>query len=106
MAGSVLRPTHTHSGSGYGKTALSLSQSVVILQGLIRKGSFPRAVKEYDDTQPTDPPTNAQLDAALAVVHELLDGLSERIEQLSVRIANLETQRTPQDNNEDDMEWY
>jgi chaperonin cofactor prefoldin len=40
------------------------------------------------------------------VVHELLDGLSERIEQLSVRIANLETQRTPQDNNEDDMEWY
>jgi hypothetical protein len=40
------------------------------------------------------------------VVHELLDGLSERLEQLGVRIANLETQRTPQDNNEDDMEWY
>jgi hypothetical protein len=73
---------------------------------LIGKGVSVGAVKEYDDTQPTDPPTNAQLDAALAVFHELLDGLSERLEQLGVRIANLETQRTPQDNNEDDMEWY
>jgi len=36
---------------------------------------------------------------------EQLDELKEKIDQLLIRIANLETQRTPQDEN-DDPEWY
>ena len=38
-------------------------------------------------------------------LQQQLDQMNERLEQLAVRIANLETQRTPQDEN-DDAEWY
>lgn len=36
---------------------------------------------------------------------EQLDEIKERMDQLLIRIANLETQRTPQDEN-DDPEWF
>ena len=49
-------------------------------------------MKEIDDTK--TPP--------MLTLVELFD----RVFELEKRIANLETQRTPQDNNEDDAEWY
>tara|TARA_B100000745_G_scaffold259914_1_gene183422 strand:+ start:106 stop:294 length:189 start_codon:yes stop_codon:yes gene_type:complete len=62
-------------------------------------------MEEFDDTQPpkTESERQAQL---LAAVWEALDGLNERLEALELRVSNLEAQRTPQDNNMDDPEWY
>jgi ubiquinone biosynthesis protein UbiJ len=62
-------------------------------------------MEEYDSTTPPQTESERQ-SAALAAIWEALDGLNERLETLEHRIANLEVQRTPADNNLDDPEWY
>lgn len=65
-------------------------------------------MKEIDDTDPPESESEAmkRVIAANAVYAlEQLDDLKERIDHLLIRIANLETQRTPQDEN-DDPEWF
>jgi len=65
-------------------------------------------MKETDETDPPESESEAmaRVIAANAVYAlERLDDISERIDRLLVRIANLETQRTPQDEN-DDPEWF
>jgi len=52
--------------------------------------------------------TAGQPNAAYALLRlygERIDEIGERIDRLLVRIANLETQRTPQAEN-DDPEWF
>jgi len=64
-------------------------------------------VKEIDETPV--PESESEVDRVIAAnavyALERLDELRERIDRLLVRIANLETQRTPQDEN-DDPEWF
>lgn len=55
-------------------------------------------MKEIDDTPLPKSESEPDLIA-------WMDEIEERIDQLLVRIANLETQRTPQDENRD-PEWY
>jgi hypothetical protein len=56
-------------------------------------------VKEVDDT-PLPESESVDIDIELEI-----ERLDERIDELLLRIANLETQRTPQDEN-DDPEWF
>jgi len=64
-------------------------------------------VKEIDETPV--PESESEVDRVIAAnavyALERLDELRERIDRLLVRISNLETQRTPQDEN-DDPEWF
>ena len=65
-------------------------------------------MKEIDDTEPPESESEAmkRVIAANAVYAlEQLDELKERILELELRIANLETQRTPEMEN-DDPEWF
>lgn len=65
-------------------------------------------MKKIDDTDPAESESEAteRVIAANAVYAlERLDELGERIDRLLIRIANLETQRTPQDQNSD-PEWF
>jgi len=64
-------------------------------------------VKEIDDTPLPENESEVERVIAANAVYTLerLDKLGERIDRLLVRLANLETQRTPQDEN-DDPEWY
>lgn len=55
-------------------------------------------MKEIDDTPPPTSESEWDFDA-------MFDAIRIRMRQLELRIANLETQRTPQDEN-DDPEWY
>jgi len=59
-------------------------------------------MKEYDDTEIEETTVNEVLEALTATLKTFRD----KIVSLDKRIANLETQRTPQDNNEDDPEWF
>lgn len=104
---------------------LNLKGSLVIQNrhNTITSGLFRSNMKEIDDTplpenESEDPgPTTRRM---MVVLHDqitetreldilplerLTRQLVERIEGLELRIANLETQRTPQDEN-DDPEWY
>ena len=56
-------------------------------------------MKDIDDTE-------IQVEADFADLLNAVTGLMFEIEQLKLRITNLEAQRTPQDNNQDDQEWY
>ena len=58
-------------------------------------------MKEIDDT---DPP-KSESEVNLEVLIDVMASLTAQIGELAIRIANLETQRTPQDEN-DDAEWY
>jgi len=58
-------------------------------------------MKEVDDTPVTESESEDRMDLIYDRVHRLL----ERIQEIEKRVANLETQRTPQDEN-DDPEWY
>ena len=58
-------------------------------------------MKEIDDTDLPESESECRMDLIYDRVHRLL----ERIQEIEKRIANLETQRTPQDEN-DDPEWY
>ena len=55
-------------------------------------------MKEIDDTPLHENESEWDLDA-------MFDSIAIQIRQLTLRIANLEAQRTPQDEN-DDPEWY
>ena len=48
----------------------------------------------------------ARNSALIQVVKDLQANAYGACERLNLRVANLETQRTPQDNNRDDMEWF
>lgn len=64
-------------------------------------------MKEIDDT-PAPESENERCERAEHLGQLLLaevTNLRERIEALEKRLANLETQRTPQDEN-DDPEWF
>lgn len=56
-------------------------------------------MKEVDDT-PLPESETVEIDL-VAWIEEL----EERLDKIALRIANLETQRTPQDEN-DDPEWF
>jgi len=58
-------------------------------------------VKEIDDTPL--PETESEVERILkwSTYREII----ERLDEIEKRVANLETQRTPQDEN-DDPEWY
>lgn len=65
-------------------------------------------MKETDDTPLNKNESEAIEGRALLALAELAirnDTLEQRIAELEIRVANLETQRTPQDEN-DDPEWY
>jgi len=64
-------------------------------------------MKKIDDTPVPENESEVERVIAANAVYALerLDKLGERIDRLLVRLANLETQRTPQDEN-DDPEWY
>ena len=77
-------------------------------------------MKEVDDTPVNESKSEIDLETICALLYpqvaafmeiemhrltERLDEIGERIDRLLVRITNLETQRTPQDEN-DDPEWY
>lgn len=66
-------------------------------------------MKEIDDT-PLPESESEDLQRVIdeeyyEVIMGHLDIIKERIDELLIRIANLETQRTPQDEN-DDPEWF
>ena len=69
-------------------------------------GPLRRVVKRIDDTpvdeNESDCPACAKLREQLIVT---LLALEKRVVRISKRVANLETQRTPQDEN-DDPEWF
>jgi hypothetical protein len=58
-------------------------------------------MKEIDDTDPAE----SESENLVNLFYHREKLLRERIRDLEVRIANLETQRTPQDEN-DDPEWF
>jgi len=69
-------------------------------------------MKKIDDTPVDKDESESNLQDAerriavhSAYVLGQLDEIKERMDQLLIRIANLETQRTPQDEN-DDPEWF
>jgi len=69
-------------------------------------------MKEIDDTDPPKSESEQMFEHVSAAVDELnrqltaqLQGLGEQINDLELRIANLETQRTPEMEN-DDPEWF
>ena len=69
-------------------------------------------MKEIDDTEPPESESEmlqrviaAESAEYYEVIMGHLDIIKERIDELLIRIANLETQRTPQDEN-DDPEWF
>jgi len=64
-------------------------------------------VKDIDETPLAEDESEVERVIAANAVYALerLDEIGERIDRLLVRIANLETQRTPQAEN-DDPEWF
>jgi len=65
-------------------------------------------MKETDDTplpQTESEDLEERVRALIGVVKDLQTNTYGAIERLELRIANLETQRTPQDEN-DDPEWF
>lgn len=59
-------------------------------------------MKEIDDTDPPKSESECVREIHLTI---LALGLDQKLAELEKRVANLETQRTPQDEN-DDPEWY
>lgn len=82
---------------------VSYSRRTVILYSV---GHSCVIMKEIDDTPlpKSESEVNRELD--ILPLERLTRQLVERLEALELRIANLETQRTPADNNMDDPEWY
>ena len=62
-------------------------------------------MKEIDDTDPPKSESEQMFEHVSAAVDKLNDLLSAKIVELELRIANLETQRTPEMEN-DDPEWF
>jgi len=62
-------------------------------------------VKEIDDTPLPENESEPEMWEVFAAIKETMLTYRHRILALEKRIANLETQRTPQDEN-DDPEWY
>jgi hypothetical protein len=63
-------------------------------------------MKEIDDTPLHENESEDPIEAIWEILQHIeWNKLKERLEKLELRIANLETQRTPQDEN-DDPEWY
>jgi len=62
-------------------------------------------VKEIDETPLPENESEPEMLSPFAAIKETMLTYRHRILALEKRIANLETQRTPQDEN-DDPEWY
>ena len=75
-------------------------------------------MKEIDDTNPTPVPPLPESESEMKIEHlwnwcratekandQVMVSLVEMINDLTLRVARLETQRTPQDEN-DDPEWF
>ena len=62
-------------------------------------------MKEIDDTPLPEAKSEVMIEVDFADLLKQVTGLIFEIERLKLRVANLETQRTPQDEN-DDPEWY
>ena len=72
----------------------------------IDKGErVPWSVKRIDDTPIDENESEATVEAVLAAISATMSTFRTKIESLELRIANMETQRTPQDEN-DDPEWF
>jgi len=61
-------------------------------------------MKKIDDTPVNENESEATV-AVIAAITATMATFRTKIESLELRIANLETQRTPQDEN-DDPEWF
>jgi len=59
-------------------------------------------MKEYDETEIEETTVNEVLEAITATMKTF----RAKIVALDLRVANLETQRTPADANMDDPEWH
>ena len=62
-------------------------------------------MKEIDDTDPPKSESEQMFEHVSAAVDELNRQLTAQLRELELRIANLETQRTPEMEN-DDPEWF
>jgi len=62
-------------------------------------------VKEIDETPLPENESEPEMLSPFAAIQRRCDRIAIGILALEKRIANLETQRTPQDEN-DDPEWY
>ena len=62
-------------------------------------------MKEIDDTPLPKNESEVMIEVDFVDLLHQVTGLMFEIQRLELRIANLETQRTPQDEN-DDPEWY
>lgn len=71
----------------------------------ISSSLFRSNMKEIDDTPLPENETEEDIRAILARIDAAFRERDERIDELMTRVANLETQRTPQDENPD-PEWY
>ncbi len=63
-------------------------------------------MKEIDDTPVTENETEEDIRTILARIDAAFRERDELIDELMTRVANLEVQRTPADNNMDDPEWH
>ena len=66
---------------------------------------FRSNMKEIDDTPLHENESEEDLEVRFGILEALLVSLEHEFAALHQRVANLETQRTPQDEN-DDPEWY
>ena len=79
---------------------------IEIRHNTIASTLFGSNMKEIDDTPLHENESEDPIEAIWEILEHLeWNKLKERLEKLELRIANLETQRTPQDEN-DDAEWY
>ena len=62
-------------------------------------------MKEIDDTPLPKNESEDDPEVRIGLLEALLVSLEHEFADLNQRVANLETQRTPQDEN-DDPEWY
>jgi len=62
-------------------------------------------MKEIDDTDPPESESEWTLDQTRQYLKAMFDHINHQIRELTLRIANLETQRTPEMEN-DDPEWF
>ena len=62
-------------------------------------------MKEIDDTPLPENESEPTIQDLIEWQQAINDKVAKKLRELAIRIANLETQRTPQDEN-DDPEWY
>ena len=75
------------------------------MHNIISSSLFRSNMKEIDDTPLDENESEEDLEVRFGLLEALLVSLEHEFAALHQRVTNLETQRTPQDEN-DDPEWY